>query len=440
VIVARDENRCVVGADRKSDAARMPRVRRTYSAAEIAAEAGCPEERVRWVAEIGLLTAEHGRFRFGAVLAVKMVSALMETGITAETIERAAAEGLLRFQRTDEYLQYEPGPRSDRTFAEFQADAGSRAGLLPAVYEVLGLPTPDPSAPIHTDEEAMLERFLQVWRSAPDEDSPLRAARLMAEGTRAAMLGWADLVDEQVVGPARRRLLRGELDEFPDEVRVTFASATRLAPEMFLWLSARYLEHRSVTGIVEGFERFLASRGLAQPADPLGPPAIVFVDLSGFTRLTRDHGDESAVRAATSLQRRADEAARLHGGRLVKLLGDGAMLRLTDATAGVAAALDLVETMGGERTLSSHAGVHAGPVIERDRDVFGHTVNLASRIADLAGPGEVLTTETVVEAIDSAETTFGFERIEDTEFEGLPGPIAIFRATRTDSPSTSPST
>ena len=97
---------------------------------------------------------------------------------------------------------------------------------------------------------------------------------------------------------------------------------------MFLWLSARYLEHRSVTGIVEGFERFLASRGLAQPPDPLGPPAIVFVDLSGFTRLTRERGDESAVRAATSLQRRADEAARLHGGRLVKLLGDGAMLRL----------------------------------------------------------------------------------------------------------------
>ena len=204
--------------DHKSGAATMPRVRRTYSAAEIAAEAGCPEERVRWLAEIGLLTAEHGRFRFGAVLAVKMVSALMETGITAETIEHAAAEGLLRIQRTDEFLPYEPGPRSDRTFAEFRADAGSRAELVPAVYEVLGLPTPDPSAPIHADEEAMLERFLQVWRSAPDEDSLLRAARLMAEGTRAAMLGWADLVDEQVVEPARRRLLRGELDEFPDEV------------------------------------------------------------------------------------------------------------------------------------------------------------------------------------------------------------------------------
>ena len=144
--------------------------------------------------------------------------------------------------------------------------------------------------------------------------------------------------------PPRRaaKLLAGDLEEFPDEVRVSFTKATSLLPDLFLWLGARYLEHYSVNGIVEGFERFLASRGLGPEPDPLGPPAIVFVDLSGFTALTRDRGDESAVRAATSLQREADAAAIRHEGRLVKLLGDGAMLRLTDATVGVRAALDLV--------------------------------------------------------------------------------------------------
>jgi adenylate cyclase len=155
----------------------------------------------------------------------------------------------------------------------------------------------------------------------------------------------------------------------------------------------------------------------------------VFVDLSGFTRLTRDAGDESAVVAATSLQRNADATATRHGGRLVKLLGDGAMLRLTDATAGVDAALDLVEMMSGEGALSSHAGVHAGPVIERDLDVFGQTVNLASRIADVAGPGDVLTTEAVAETADDAR--FGFEQIEDAELKGLPGSVPLFRVTRT---------
>jgi adenylate cyclase len=106
------------------------------------------------------------------------------------------------------------------------------------------------------------------------------------------------------------------------------------------------------------------------------------------------------------------------------------MLRLTDATAGVHAAVDLVEIMSGEGTLSSHAGVHAGPVIERDLDVFGQTVNLASRIADVAGPGEVLATRAVVEQAGNGDTPYLFEQIEDAELKGVPDSVALFRVTR----------
>ena len=88
-------------------------------------------------------------------------------GVPAETLERAVADGFLSFQRTDEYLPYQPGPLSTRTFAEFQASAGPGAELLPAVFEVLGLPKPDPASPIHVDEEALFERFLEVWRRLP---------------------------------------------------------------------------------------------------------------------------------------------------------------------------------------------------------------------------------------------------------------------------------
>ena len=104
------------------------------------------------------------------------------------------------------------------------------------------------------------------------------------------------------------------------------------------------------------------------------------------------------------------------------------MLRLTDATVGVEAALELVETMSGEGAFSPHAGVHIGPVIERDLDLFGQTVNLASRIGDAAGPGEVLASEAVVEAADDGP--FGFERIQDAELKGFPDPIALYRVAR----------
>ena len=67
-----------------------------YSAAEIAAEAACPEDRVHWLAAIGLIRPDQqGRFTYGDSLALKMVSALLESGLPAETIERTAAEGLL---------------------------------------------------------------------------------------------------------------------------------------------------------------------------------------------------------------------------------------------------------------------------------------------------------------------------------------------------------
>jgi hypothetical protein len=145
---------------------------KAYSAAEIAAEATCPEDRVYWLAATGLIRPDQqGRFTYGDALALKMVSALLDSGLQAETIERAAAEGLLYFQRTDEYLPYRPGPRSEQTFAEFQADAGPGAEQLPAVHEVLGLAKPDPSAPIHTDEEAMFERFLEVRGRHPTRTS-----------------------------------------------------------------------------------------------------------------------------------------------------------------------------------------------------------------------------------------------------------------------------
>lgn len=97
-----------------------------------------------------------------------MVSALMDAGLPATTVERAADEGWLDFHHIDDFLPHAPGPRSERSFAEFQATVGPRSSFLPAVYEVLGLPKPNPSAPIYVDEEEMFERFLEGWRLARD--------------------------------------------------------------------------------------------------------------------------------------------------------------------------------------------------------------------------------------------------------------------------------
>jgi adenylate cyclase len=399
---------------------------RTFSEEDLAGETRVSLDLIGWMVRIGLLTpGEQGTFRFGDVFRVKLVAALLEGGFTPQQLEWAVSEGHLNLDRVDEYQVVEPGPRSGRTFAEFMAAAGPRASLLPAVYAALGLPQPDPSSPIHTDEEERLLRFLEGWGHAESDEALVRAARLIAEGTRMVTLGWGDLIDEQVAGPARERLYRGEIGRFPDDVRETFSTLLRLQPRMMEWLIQRYNEERSVAGIVDGFEEFFASRGLGASPPPAAPPAVVFVDLSGYTRLTEERGDEVAVRFASTLQREAEAVATANYGRLVKLLGDGAMLRFPDAERGLTAAVALVRALTAGGTLPAHAGVHAGPVIERDLDLFGRTVNLASRLAEAAGPGEVLVSEAVRDAVDSP--TVRFERAEGTSLKGITGPIALFR-------------
>jgi class 3 adenylate cyclase len=152
---------------------------------------------------------------------------------------------------------------------------------------------------------------------------------------------------------------------------------------------------------------------------------VVFVDLSGYTRMTEERGDEAAARFASTLQREADAAAGWNDGRLVKLLGDGAMLRFPDARRAVAAALALVRRLSAGGELRAHAGVDAGQLIERDLDLFGRTVNVAARVADAAAPGEVLVTEDVERS--AGDTGWRFEPVGERTLKGLTEPVRLFR-------------
>lgn len=116
---------------------------------------------------------------------------------------------------------------------------------------------------------------------------------------------------------------------------------------------------------------------------------VVFLDLSRFTALTDVHGDEVAVHVVDRFVDAVQAAADGHG-RLVKTLGDGVLLTFDDPGAAIRAAdatSHRLHDLGGMPELTG--GVTTGPVIERPGDVFGATVNLAARLADLAPSGEL---------------------------------------------------
>jgi len=161
--------------------------------------------------------------------------------------------------------------------------------------------------------------------------------------------------------------------------------------------------------------------------------AILFTDLVGFTAFTDAHGDRAAVDV---LDRQAViVSAALDGrGRIVKELGDGLMVWFDSARAGLDAARNILGSVSAARDvaefpLAVRMGMHVGEVVPRGDDFVGQTVNIAARVADLAGPGELLVTDDVVRALDVSAPADEFRPVGPTRVKGVSTPIWLHRLT-----------
>jgi adenylate cyclase len=162
--------------------------------------------------------------------------------------------------------------------------------------------------------------------------------------------------------------------------------------------------HAWTSNMLGGFEAALAGAGIFSRASR--PPAMCFLDIAGYTRLTAEQGDRAAAQLAETLTRLVQRTSVQHGGRPVKWLGDGVMLYFPDPGPAVVAALEMRDGVAKAGLPPAHVGLHAGPVLFQDGDYYGQTVNLASRIAVYARPGEVLVSQAVVDAADAAPLSF----------------------------------
>ena len=118
-----------------------------------------------------------------------------------------------------------------------------------------------------------------------------------------------------------------------------------------------------------------------------------------------------------------------HEAEEVKAIGDALMLRTAEAVAGVQLARRLVDEVGGRHGFPGvRIGVHTGPAVERDRDWFGATVNLASRVADLAGADEVLVTRATLEAVGDPPPELVLTPRGSHRLRNLREPVEVFVA------------
>jgi len=401
----------------------MPHVE-SLSGAELAERAGTTPERVGWLSSLGIVSSEpDGSFRPGNIQRLRLADSLERAGVPIETVGKAIAEGRLSFSFLE--LVTNPAPFSPKTYREAADEMGWTIEFIQQIHEALGLRRPDPDDRVREDDLEMFAGGQFAKQLGMSDAQVCRSLRLYGDNLARIAAAEAPFFHEYIETP----LLRSGMSEYE-----MLEAASQISPQIrpmvertMQWVYRRHQEHATIEHIVEHVESMLEEAGLAIPR-PVRPPAMVFLDLVGYTRLTEEQGDEIAVELVARLAEIVRSESARFGGKPIKWLGDGVMFHFSDPGQAVRCSLDLIDRTPAEGLPPAHVGVNAGPVIFRDGDYFGRTVNIAARIAARAGPGEVLVSDDVVEVIEG--DGLRFEPIGPVELKGLSRPVVLHRVGR----------
>lgn len=130
------------------------------------------------------------------------------------------------------------------------------------------------------------------------------------------------------------------------------------------------------------------------------PMAIGFVDLVGFTPLSREANPRELMQLVVDFEGQANDIVAAHGGRVVKFIGDEVMFTTVDPSASAQIVTRLYQDIRERTEVTPRGGLAYGPVLAHGGDYYGSTVNLASRVADVAVPWEVLVTDNFAAQLD----------------------------------------
>jgi adenylate cyclase len=315
--------------------------------------------------------------------------------------------------------------RSGRTYRQVSQDAGIPLETLGAVLESMGFARVGPDEPMREDELDVVPLVAHGLSSRVFDPAWLaRLGRAHVEGLRLIVTAWGDAYQARFEGPvlaaggnqraAMERAAQLSIDFLP------------LGDPALLAMYHRQEELVWTEGLVERIEHELEQAGIL--GRPGRVPAMLFLDLVGYTRLTEEQGDAAAAALAETLGMLVDRSAREYGGVPVKWLGDGVMVHYRTPAGAVRSALELVEQLPGAGLPPAHVGVAAGPVVVQGGDYFGRTVNLAARIAARAGAGQVLASQDVASWDPPADVRF--LELGELALKGFARPVRLLEVRR----------
>jgi class 3 adenylate cyclase len=397
------------------------------SAAGLADLAGVTEAEVQRLVDLGILVARDGAgpFLVADVQKVRLAEACEQAGLPMAGIAAAIQQGRLSFAFLEAAPYQRWAVRSGRTYRQVSQQTGVPLELLGSFLEAIGFARMPPDEPIREDELEIVPLLqLGLATGILDQLWSTRVGRGYAEGLRLLAGVEKDVWRARFMAP----LLASGADPQTARKRAAKLSGDFL-PVVDRALLAAYRRQQELSWIedlVEEIETALEATGMLGRAERV--PAMCFVDLVGYTRLTEEHGDQVAAELAEALAVLVNRSSREHGGVPVKWLGDGVMVHYREPAGAVLAALGMVEECPQAGLPPAHVGVAAGPVVIQGGDYFGRTVNLAARIAAYASAGRVLVSERVAERTPPQGVTFVEQG--QVQLEGIAHPVRLLEARR----------
>jgi adenylate cyclase len=397
------------------------------SAAELADLAGVTEVEVERLVNLGILIARDGSgpFRERDVPKVRLAVACERAGLPMAGIVAAIRAGRLSFA----FLEGAPfrrwAVRSGPTYRQVSQDSGIPLEELGAVLEAMGFARVGPEEPMREDELAVVPLLRHALSSGILDPAWLaRLGRAHVEGLRLITTAWGEAYQARFEGPvlAAGGDQRAAM-ELAAQLSIDFLP---LGDPALLAMYHRQEELSWTEGLVERIERELEAAGVL--GRPGRVPAMSFLDLTGYTRLTEQRGDQVAAALAERLAVLVGRSAREHGGVPVKWLGDGVMVHYREPAGAVLSALGLVAQLPEAGLPPAHVGVAAGPVVIQGGDYFGRTVNLAARIAAHATAGQVLVSRRVAES--AAPEGVRFQELGELRLRGFTRPVPLLEASQ----------
>jgi len=390
------------------------------SAQEVADLVPCSLEEVRRLEELGLLEQEDGLHPSSDVHVVRLMAAFEQAGISLEDVARGVKAGELSFPMG--LFMPEPVGQPE-TYERLAASLGQEPELVRRLSREMGLPPPADDR-LRAEDAEHLALILTTLDLAEDEELS-RFARLYGGSIQRLVTSGLQFFDRAV----RQRVAMFDVSDAEKDA-LTYERAgsyTVLVQGLVSWLQRRHRERAVLEYLVGVAEDSMEERGIS-PRPPKQPPAIAFLDLTGYTRLAEERGDEAAAEVASDLATVVRDTATTHGGRPVKWLGDGVMFHFDDPAGAIRSGIELVENTERATSMPARIGINAGAVIVQEGDYFGRTVNVAARIADYARPHEVLVSDEAKRTAGVIDVTF--EPVGDVPLRGVSKAVRLHRAVR----------